>query len=162
MTEKKYDEEQVVDIEGDMSISHHYEVSDTGITIALARYGVDGQLVDCSESPTFLKWLKANKPAIFVKKCEGVPLTSLHSNEIWMPIVFLANDIALPVYLNLVSSYVYERCRGGLKSDVNRVHITAEYENSETGVKKRFTFSGDLNALQKAIKKVDVNEILRE
>jgi hypothetical protein len=162
MSENEKDEVRLDEVTRDLSFSHGYDVANSGITILPQRYGHDGKLVVRADSTSFVKWLRVNAPDVSVKKPRDLPSISLHSNEIWMPIVFLASDIALPIYLNLVSSYLYDLSRGNLKTDVTRVQISAEYEDMKNGVRKRFTFSGGIESLEKAIKKVDVNAIFRE
>src|ERR1700722_7653262 len=64
----------------------------------------------------FAKWLRANtQHQIEVEKPDYRRM--LHSCDIWLPLVFLAHECGLPVFLNLVSSYVYERMKGAIKGD---------------------------------------------
>lgn len=62
----------------------------------------------------------------------------------------------------LVASYLYERMKGELKGESTRVHFCAEFEDKHNGKIKRFTFDGDADALQKAIKRFNVNDFLDE
>lgn len=132
------------------------ETHPLGIVIRPTRYREHNAIY--SEATPFVKWLKKNSPETAVQKSETLSKISLHSNEIWMPFVFLANDVTLSVFLNLVSSYIYEKARGNLKEEKTIVHITAEYNDTKEGKFKKFTFSGDKDALQKAIKKVDLDK----
>lgn len=77
-----------------------------------------------------------------------------------MPIVFLASDVTLPIYLNLVANYLYDKSKALLRGEQNRVHFSAVYEDKSTGTTKKFIFEGNEEALQKAIKKFDVNKFL--
>ena len=50
--------------------------------------------------------------------------------------------------------------KGALKNDVTRVHLSVVYDDSVSGITKRFNFEGDVKALEKAIKKFDMNQFL--
>lgn len=113
-----------------------------------------------SDGGDFRKWIKRNAPTVTVEMQSRKPLLVLRSADYWLPLVFLATDVALPIYLNLVASYLYDKMKGALKGEKPRVHLSAVYEETPSGVVKRFNFEGDVNALQKVIKKFDLNEFL--
>ncbi len=79
-----------------------------------------------------------------------------------MPLVFLASDITLPIYLNIVANYLYEKMKGALKGEKSRVHLSAMYKNTSDGITKKFEFEGDVDALQKAITKFNLNKYLED
>ncbi|MBI5591463.1 MAG: hypothetical protein HY881_13375 [Deltaproteobacteria bacterium] len=108
----------------------------------------------------FVKWIKKNNPEIAVETQKYQKHLALRSNDFWLPIVFLASDVTLPIYLNLVANYLYDKAKGLLKGEQNRVHFSAVYEDKTTGTTKNFIFEGSEEALQKAIKKFDVNKFL--
>lgn len=107
------------------------------------------------------KWIRKEYPNINVHTDIQNPKLVLRSAEYWLPLVFLASDISLPIYLNIVASYLYEKMRGSLKGDTSRVHLNVEYTRQD-GSARRFSFTGDASALQKVIKRFDLNEFLDE
>lgn len=134
----------------------------SGIEMIAEQYGEGQQVAVKSNAGQFAKWLRANNPELNVVLESKAPKIILRSGDIWLPLVFLASDIALPIYLNLVASYLYDLMRGALKGDSTRVHFCAEFEDKVSGRIKRFTFDGDADALKSAIKRFDVNEFLDE
>src|SRR5688500_4492517 len=85
-----------------------------GIRFVAEHYGPETGAVLKPDTGDFVKWLKSAEPTLTVEVDPAKTLV-LHSNEIWIPLAFLAKDIALPVYLNLVSSYLYARFKNALK-----------------------------------------------
>ena len=115
-----------------------------------------------SDAAHFYKWTKINNPDLEIQYSNKSQLLSLHSDEIWLPLVFLASNVSLPIYLNLVSNYIYDRIKGALKTDKHLIHISAECEDKNTGKIKRFNFTGDHEALRQAITKFNINEFYNE
>ncbi|HEY0686625.1 MAG TPA: hypothetical protein VGD45_30070 [Steroidobacter sp.] len=130
-----------------------------GILIVPEVYGEAGRVLT-SDGGDFRKWTKHNAPSISIQVQEKQPLLVRRSASYWLPLVFLATDIALPIYLNLVASYLYDKMKGALGNEKPRVHFSAVFEETPSGVVKRFNFEGDVDALQKLIKKFDLNEFL--
>lgn len=134
----------------------------SGLEMVAEQYGASQQVAVKSDAGAFAKWVRVNNPELNIVLESKAPKLVLRSGDIWLPLTFLASDIALPVYLNLVASYLYERMKGALKGELTRVHFCAEFEDKANGKTKRFTFDGDVDALQKAIKRFDVNDFLDE
>lgn len=108
----------------------------------------------------FAKWLSRTNPDINLYYSTPQTRIALRAADYWLPLVVLANDISLPIYLNLVSSYVYDRMKGALKGDISKVHIEAVFTDSNSGIYKRFKYDGDVTGLEKVIKKFDVNKFM--
>ncbi len=110
----------------------------------------------------FSKWLNSNRPEINLTIDKGDGTLVLRSSDFWLPLVFLASDVALPIYLNLVSNYLYDRMKGALRNEKPRVHLEAVFHDEKEGISKKFSYEGDADGLQKAIKKFDLNRFLDE
>ncbi len=149
-------------IEGDAAFRAFSVKNPSGLEMVAEQYGEGPQVAVKSDAGSFAKWLRVNSPELNVVLEPKTPKLVLRSGDIWLPLTFLASDIALPVYLNLVASYLYERMKGELKGESTRVHFCAEFEDKHNGKIKRFTFDGDADALQKAIKRFNVNDFLDE
>ncbi|WP_113907998.1 hypothetical protein [Aliidiomarina celeris] len=133
-----------------------------GITVLPEPYrDVDGLIVK-ADAGDFTKWVKLNAPEIEITANEGHSKLALRSGDYWLPLVFLASDVSLPLYLNIVSNYLYEKMRGALRGDQARVHLSAVYEDRKEGKIKRFDFEGDVESLKSAIKKFDLNKFMGE
>lgn len=142
------------------------EVPDTiphdhdGIVVLPEPYREIEGLVVKADAGDFAKWVKSNAPEVGITYSEGYSKLTLRSGDYWLPLVFLASDVTLPVYLNIVSNYLYEKMRGALKGDKVRVHLSAIYEDKKKGKFKRFDFEGDAESLKSAIKRFDLNDFL--
>jgi hypothetical protein len=111
------------------------------------------------ETYRFAKWMKKNSNIVVeVAKADGVK--SLHSFDFWMPIVFLASDVTLPIYLGVVSNYIYDCLRGALKHDRADVHIEAYYKDSHEEHIRKFSYSGSIEGLKKITKSIDLNKFV--
>ncbi len=97
----------------------------------------------------FVKWIKKNCPEIAVETQKYQKHLALRSNDFWLPIVFLASDVTLPIYLNLVANYLYDKTKGLLKGEQNRVHFSAVYEDKTTGTTKNSFLKGTKRLFKK-------------
>lgn len=131
-----------------------------GIVVLPERHGHAKQLAVVADAGDFVKWVKRNSDGISISQPKETKKLLLRSIDIFLPLVFLASDIALPVYLNLVASYLYDKTRGNLKNDSDNIRFSAVYKSEKDGVLKKFEFSGNGEALKKTIKKFDLNEFL--
>lgn len=132
----------------------------TGITFIPEKYkGCEGLLMK-PDAGDFAKWLRQNKSDINVEMRKTDKRLVLRSGDYWLPLVFLASDVALPIYLSLVSNYIYDRMKGALIGEKARVHLEVIYEDKEESITKKFTFEGDGDGLKEAIKKFDLNKFM--
>ncbi len=84
--------------------------------------------------------MRKNNPNINIEVQKADKRLLLRSGDYWLPIVFLARDITLPLYLNIVANYLYEKMKGALKGEKARVHLSAIYEDSSKDLTKKFDF----------------------
>ncbi|MCE7868592.1 MAG: hypothetical protein DYG83_17620, partial [Candidatus Brocadia sp. AMX2] len=108
---------EIVIIDGDKEFRDFLNSSLSGIMIVPEKYqGCEG-LVLKPDAGDFSKWLRKNKPELNVEVRKADKRLVLKSNDFWLPFVFLAQDVALPFYLNLVTNYVYDRMKGALRGE---------------------------------------------
>lgn len=112
------------------------------------------------DASAFAKWLKSERAELRIDMRKDCKQVELYSNDIWLPLAYLSSDFALPVFLNLVASYLYDRMKGALRGEKQRVHLEVMYEDKQAGVAKKFRFEGDVESLEKAVKKIDVNQLM--
>jgi len=132
----------------------------SGIFIASEFAGQSETTAIKSEAGSFAKWIAKHHPNIQVGIEQQKPRLILNSGDIFLPLVFLASDVAFPIYLNIVSSYVYDMMRNSLRGEKTYVHFSVEFKDELQGKTKRFNFEGDTESLQKAIKRFDLNKFL--
>lgn len=134
----------------------------TGLALAPEHYGRLGEMVMQSDAGRFAKWISSNIKGVNVTIRPSEKSIALHSNEIWLPLVFLASDTSLSVYLNIVSSFIYDQMKGALKGDKAKVHVNAIYQDEKSGVLKKFTYEGDSDGLYAVLKKINLNKVFDE
>ncbi len=115
-----------------------------------------------ADAGDFAKWIRVNQPECKVELPKVESLLVLRNSDCWLPLVYLATDVALPVYLNIVSTYIYDKMKGALVGETVRIHLSAMYEDKKAGIVKKFVFTGDREALESAIRKFDVNEFMND
>lgn len=150
---------EIVDVELDAEFRAYLATSPSGIALRAEPYGEHATPIIKEGAGDFTKWLREAHPDVNVAPPQAGDRLLLHNEDIWMPLVFLATDITLPVYLNIVASYLYDRMRGRLRGEKLRVHLSVEYEDKSSGKTKRFNFAGDSETFKTTIKKIDVNAL---
>ncbi|MBT3068395.1 hypothetical protein [Rhodoferax sp. U11-2br] len=140
----------------DAAFSEYFGTTQAGIRIVPEPYGDSGSSVK-AEAGDFAKWVRSKHPEVPVLLPESVPKIVLHGAEVWLPLVYLAGDISMQVFLNMAASYLYDNAKGSLKTDQPRIHMSVVYQDKKLGKTKRFEFSGDGEALSKAIKRFDLD-----
>jgi hypothetical protein len=110
------------------------------------------------ETYNFAKWVKKHRQDVSIQVAKAKGTTALKSSDFWLPLVFLASDVTLQIYLNIVSSYVYDMARGALKHDKGAVHLAAIYHDTASGKMKRFKYKGSVKGLETI--KFDANKFL--
>jgi len=108
----------------------------------------------------FAKWLKKSRKDITIDVAESEGIKSLRSGDLWIPIVILASDMSVQVFLGLVSNYIYDRIKGALKHDRTDVHIQVYYKENAEGVIRKFTYNGSVEGFEKVAKKFNINKFL--
>ena len=151
---------ELVAIDDDSAFKNYLGSDPSGFAVVTEKYpDCEGDVL-LSGAGDFAKWVRRNAPEIKVKVNKADKHLMLRSGDYWLPLVFLASDVTIPVYLNIVANYLYDKMKGSLKGEKNRVHLSAIYESKKEGVSKRFNFEGDSDSLQKTITKFNLNEFM--
>ena len=154
--------------EGKLEITDYADSSDfkafaadgAGIMIVPESYGQTPQKVLFPEAGRFAKWMKAKRSDIQVNIDHSYPGLDLKDQDIWMPLIYLSQDVSLQLFLKIVAAYLYDRLKGSLKTDRNMVHLKVCYEDTEHGSSKLFEFNGNTEALEEAMRRFHVNKFL--
>lgn len=154
------DRVEVVTVEDASDFREFQARAPRGVTIVPETFGDPPRLAVRDSAGDFVKWAKQNAPTVSVEMRQPADRLVLRSADHWLPLAFLASDVSVQFYLNLVANYVYDKLKGSLKGDNIRVRFSVVYEESETGAIKRFDFEGDEQALAKTVKRFDLNRFL--
>jgi hypothetical protein len=153
---------EVKTIKDDPDFKAYIDSKPSGFKIISREYPDCEGKVLYSDTGDFSKWVRKFHPNVTVETQKADKKLLLRSGDYWLPLVFLSSDITLPIYLNMVANYLYEKMKGALKGEKARVHLSAMYENTSDGIIKKFEFEGDVDTLQKAITKFNLNKFLEE
>ena len=98
--------------------------------------------VHMPETYQFAKWILKNRKDISIEVIQAEGVMDLRSDDFWLPLVYLASDISLQIYIGIVASYIYDCLKGALKHDKSNVNLEAVYHDSKDGITKKFTYKG--------------------
>lgn len=152
----------VLDFDPDAASIEFSRATKSGIRlIAEEQYGGSPTSLK-ADSGDFAKWIHQRNPSLEILIPQGVPKIALHAADVWLPLIQLAADTSMQIFLNMAASYLYDRSKGALKNDTPRIHMSVIYQDKAQGKMKKFEFSGDHEALAKAIKRFDLDNFFRD
>lgn len=110
------------------------------------------------ETIDFLKFCRLNSSDYsFDVLADGdIKIRSLHSFDIWMPIIFVSSKILLPIALDIVSNYIKEKMKGREK-EAAKVDVTFIVKNGQE--EKSLHYSGDAKSFRDTFEKIDLNKM---
>ena len=113
------------------------------------------------ETIDFLKFCRENdsEHKYDILSDGDIAVRSLHSFDIWMPIIFVAQSILLPVAINIVSNYIWEKMQGREKEDA-QVDVTFLVKNGKK--EKSIHYNGDAKTFKESFEKIDLNKMWEE
>lgn len=133
------------------------KLNTTDILAVPIRYD-DGEYYFAQETISFLKYCRQTNPenTADVLSDGDIKLRSLHSFDIWMPVIWIGSSIALPLVVNLVSNYIWEKMRGREQEDV-KVDITIMVKQGKKI--KELHYNGDAKAFKETFDKIDIMKL---
>ena len=132
------------------------KVNTSDILIMPYKYNEDFYFAD--ESVSFYKYCK-NKSLdqdIDILADDNIKVRSLHSFDIWMPLIFIAKEILLPIIINVVSDYINEK-RKGREDEPCDVDITFKVKHGNDV--KELHYNGSAEAFKDNFEKIDINKL---
>ncbi|MGN1222125.1 MAG: hypothetical protein ACI4TT_02720 [Christensenellales bacterium] len=108
------------------------------------------------DSIEFYKFAKEQNTDI--EFIESNPKTiALHDSTIWIPILFIAENILLPIVINLVSDFLKEKLG---KKDKSKAEMDLKIKFKGKGKMKSIKYKGSVAGYEKAFKKADLNKLM--
>lgn len=87
---------------------------------------------------------------------DDIQVRSLHSFDIWMPVIWVASSVLLPFAINMVSNYIWEKLKGR-ENEPAQVDVTFL---SKHGDKEKYIhYSGDARTFKENFDKIDLNKM---
>lgn len=122
------------------------------------KYG-ENQYFFAQETVDFIKTCRKRKPEYsFDILADGdIEVRSLHSFDIWMPVIWMASYALIPIAMNLISSYIYDKMKGREKEDVN-VDVQL-YVKADDGKEKLISYHGNAKGFRECFEKIDISKM---
>ena len=126
--------------------------------LAVPAKHVDGEFYYAQETIDFIKFCRQNNPdhSFDVLADGNVKLRSLHSFDIWLPIIWVATEVLLPIAINVVSNFISDKLKGREKEEANvDVTMIVKRKNEE----KTIHYHGDAKTFKESFEKIDLNKM---
>lgn len=135
----------------------HNKISENDFLVVPSKYS-DGEYYYSQEAIDFIKYCRQEKSKC---KCDilsegNIKVRSLHSFDIWMPVIWIASEIALPLVISILASFIYEKMKGREKEDVN-VDLTITVNNGKKT--KSLHYKGDAKTFKESFEKIDITKL---
>ena len=110
------------------------------------------------ETIDFIKYCRLNdaEHTYDVLADGDISVRSLHSFDIWMPVIWVASNILLPFAINMVCNYIAEK-RKGREKEETQVDVTFIVKSK--GKEKSLHYKGDAVAFKESFEKIDLNDM---
>lgn len=144
-------------VEKEVSEQTKEKLNTTDILVVPIRYD-DGEYYFAQETISFLKYCRKTDPehSADVLSDGDIKLRSLHSFDIWMPVIWIGSSIVLPLVINLVSNYIWEKMRGREQEDA-KVNITIMVQQGKNT--KELHYNGDAKTFCETFEKIDITKL---
>lgn len=129
-----------------------------GDIVAVPLHYQDGEYYFAQETIDFLKFCRLNDPGhkYDVLADEDIKVRSLHSFDIWMPIIWVAQSVLLPMAINMVSNYIWEKRKGHEKEETQ---IDVTFIVKSNGKEKSIHYMGNAETFKEKFEKIDINKM---
>ena len=133
------------------------KLNNTDILAVPTAYG-DHEFYFAQETIDFLKYCRGKSPehSFGVLAEDDIQIRSLHSFDIWMPVIWVASSILLPFAINMVSSYIWEKLKGR-ENEPSKVDVMFILKSGDT--EKSIHYSGDAKTFKETFEKIDLNNM---
>ena len=145
---------QVIDYDAKDEYRDFSARNPTGLRLVATPCDTDKRLSLSSNTGDFRKWLQQEEPSMNIEVQKPEVLVDRHSVDIWLGLVYIGCNVVLPVFLSLISSYLYDKMKGALRGDRSQVHLTVVYTDSKDGTCKKLIFEGDADSLKKLVERL--------
>ena len=131
-------------------------INSADILAVPANYGPEEYYFG-QETLDFIKYCRqTDHEHIYDILADEIKVISLHSFDIWMPVLFVASNVLLPIAINMVSNYIWEK-RKGREKEETEVDVTFLVDNK--GTKKSIHYKGDAKTFKETFDKIDISKL---
>ena len=130
------------------------KLSKNDIVILPAKYS-ENEYYFAQETIDFVKFCRSKSNTGMDILTDGdIQIRSLHSFDIWLPIIFIASNILLPAVINLVTSFIYDKMKG---REHEKVKVNVEIVIKNGKKEKQIHYDGDAESFKTLMDKIDLN-----
>lgn len=118
----------------------------------------DDEYYFAQETIDFLKYCRQNDSThnYDILADGDIKIRSLHSFDIWMPVIWISANILLPIAIDMVCNYIQEKRKGREKEDT-QVDVTFIVKSK--GKEKSIHYKGDADTFKEKFEKIDINKM---
>ena len=124
--------------------------------IALPQKHTDDKYYFAKETVDFVKYCRQNDQnhSYDILSDGDIEKRTLHSFDIWLPIIFVASQVLLPIAINVVSDYITDK-RKGREDEEAQIDVTFEVKHKKKY--KSIHFKGNAEQFNETFKNVDLD-----
>ena len=132
------------------------KVDSSDILIMPYKYNEDFYFAD--ETVSFYKYCKSRnmEQNVEILADDNIKVRSLHSFDIWMPLIFVTKEILLPIAVAIVSDYIIQK-RKGREEEPCDVDITFKVKHGDDF--KELRYKGNAESFKDRFDKIDINNL---
>lgn len=110
------------------------------------------------ETIDFIKFCKSNNPDLKMDVLDNNDITtrSLHSFSIWLPVIWVATEILLPLAVSLAASYVYDKLKGR-ENESPDIDVTFEVRDGKKS--KKIHYNGSFSGFKEKFENIDITKL---
>ncbi|HLP46397.1 MAG TPA: hypothetical protein VK469_10635 [Candidatus Kapabacteria bacterium] len=135
----------------------------SGIVILPHENWHNSRCIFMPETFIFFKWIKHKegiKENISILDVKEKKIVDLRAATIWFPLVYLFSDVSIPIYLNMVANYLYDKFKGALGSDKCEIKLELLIENKCDKKTKKFSYEGSYHGFKEIVKRIDFDKMM--
>lgn len=110
------------------------------------------------DSIEFYKYAREqNKKIQFIES--NPDIIALHDASIWIPVLYIAEMFLLPIAINLISNFIYDKIG---KKDKTKQDVKLKIKVKNKGKIKELNYDGSVDGLEKTFKDININKFFNE
>lgn len=126
--------------------------------IAVPQQYKENEYYFAQETVDFMKYCKQNdKNHTYDVLADGdIKVRSLHSFDLWLPVIKVASNILFTIAINMVSNYILEKIKGREKEET-QVEVTFVVKNKKK--EKMIHYKGNADKFKETFERIDINKM---
>lgn len=106
-----------------------------------------------SHSVDFVKFCRSQNADVEILSTDDFKVLDLHSFDIWMPIIYVAQEILLPLAISLVANFISSK-KKGREHEKAKINVDIVYKKGKKEVD--IHYNGDADTFKEVMDKLDL------